>query len=91
MYYVFNIRTHSRDELQKYLKDNGIQTTIYYPKPLHLQKCFEELGYKKGDFPVAEKLCDEVLALPIYPEIEENEVNYVCKKIIDFFSGSDVC
>jgi len=87
VYYVFNIRTQKRDELQKFLKDNGIQTTIYYPKPLHLQKCFEGLGYKKGDFPVAEKLCNEVLALPIYPEIREDEVAYVCNKIKEFYKA----
>ena len=85
VYYVFNIRTQDRNELQKYLKNNGIQTTIYYPKPLHLQKCFEGLGYSKGDFPVAEKLSEEVLALPIYPEIREEEVDYVCRKIISFY------
>lgn len=86
VYYVFNIRSRKRDELQKYLKDYGIHTAIYYPKPLHLQKCFEELGYKKGNFPIAEKLCEEVLALPIYPEIRKDEVDYVCDKIQEFFS-----
>jgi dTDP-4-amino-4,6-dideoxygalactose transaminase len=85
VYYVFNIKVKRRDELQKHLKENSIQTTIYYPKPLHLQKCFEGLGYKKGDFPIAEKLCNEVLALPLYPEIREDEVDYVCEKIIRFF------
>ncbi len=85
VYYVFTIRTQKRDELQKYLKDLGIQTTIYYPKPLHLQECFQDLGYKKGDFPIAEKVCNEVLALPIYPEISEGEVDYVCKNIKSFF------
>lgn len=87
VYYVFTIRTSKRDELQKYLKDHDIQTTIYYPKPLHLQECFEDLGYKKGDFPIAEKVCDEVLALPIYPEITEQEVDYVCNTIRSFFKG----
>ncbi|MBK5253002.1 MAG: DegT/DnrJ/EryC1/StrS family aminotransferase [Peptostreptococcaceae bacterium] len=85
VYYVFNIKAKKRDELQAFLKKNGIQTTIYYPRPLHLQKCFDYLGYKPGDFPVSENLCNEVLALPIYPEITENEVLYVCEKIKEFF------
>ncbi|WP_027624731.1 DegT/DnrJ/EryC1/StrS family aminotransferase [Clostridium lundense] len=85
VYYVFNILCEKRDELNKYLKENGIGTSIYYPIPLHLQKCFSYLGYKEGDFPVAEKACKEVLALPIYPEITEDEVEYVCKKIREFY------
>ncbi len=87
VYYVFTIRASKRDELQKYLKDHDIQTTVYYPKSLHLQECFEDLGYKKGDFPIAEKVCNEVLALPIYPEITEEEVDYVCNIIRSFFKG----
>ena len=58
---------------------------MYYPVPLHLQKCFDYLGYKKGDFPVAEKLCEQVLALPIFPEITEDEVSYVCESIKEFY------
>lgn len=85
VYYVFNLLCEKRDELNKYLKENGIGTSIYYPMPLHLQKCFSYLGYKKGDFPVAEKTCKEILALPIYPEITEEEVDYVCKNIRDFY------
>ena len=85
VYYVFQTRVEKRDELVAYLKENGIGTCIYYPVPLHLQKCFDYLGYKKGDFPVAEKLCDQVLALPIFPEITEDEVSYVCDKIKEFY------
>ena len=83
--YVFNILCDERDELQSYLKSKEIQTSIYYPVPLHLQNCFKYLGYKKGDFPVAEKTCERILALPIYPEIENDEVDYVCSSIIDFY------
>ena len=85
VYYVFQTRAQKRDELASFLKENGIGTCVYYPVPLHLQKCFSYLGYKKGDFPVAEKLCEEVLALPIYPEITEDEVSYVCEKIKEFY------
>jgi UDP-2-acetamido-2-deoxy-ribo-hexuluronate aminotransferase len=85
VYYVFNILCEKRDDLSKYLKENGVGNSIYYPMPLHLQKCFEYLGYKKGDFPVAEKVSNEVLALPIFPEITSDEVEYVCKTILDFY------
>jgi dTDP-4-amino-4,6-dideoxygalactose transaminase len=74
-----------RDELAAYLKGQGIGTSIYYPKPLHLQKCFAYLGYKEGDFPVAERVCREILALPIYPELRDEEVEYVCEAIESFY------
>jgi UDP-2-acetamido-2-deoxy-ribo-hexuluronate aminotransferase len=87
VYYVFNILVSRRDELQAYLKERGIGTSVYYPIPLHLQKCFEYLGYKKGDFPVAEKICDQILALPIFPELTDDEVDYVCDAIESFFKA----
>ena len=85
VYYVFNILTEKRDELAEYLKKNEVQFSIYYPIPLHLQKCFSYLGYKKGDFPVAESVSNKILALPIYPQITEAEVDFVCKTIRKFF------
>lgn len=85
VYYVFNILAPRRDELQGYLKRNGVGTSIYYPIPLHLQKCFEYLGHKKGDFPVAEQTSDEVLALPIFPELAEDEIEYVCDAVEGFY------
>ncbi|MCH3963148.1 MAG: DegT/DnrJ/EryC1/StrS family aminotransferase [Clostridium sp.] len=85
VYYVFNILAENRDELAAYLKENEIGNSIYYPIPLHLQKCFSYLGYKKGDFPVAEKLSKEVIALPIYPEITEKEIDFVCDTIKKFY------
>ncbi len=87
VYYVFNILAEDRDGLAEHLKKNEIGTSIYYPVPLHLQKCFSYLGHKKGDFPVTEKMCERVLALPIYPEITEDEVDYVCNKIKEFYRG----
>lgn len=85
VYYVFNILAEKRDELAAYLKENEIGNCIYYPMPLHLQKCFSNLGYKKGDFPIAERLAGEVLALPIYPEITDDEVQFVCETIKKFY------
>jgi dTDP-4-amino-4,6-dideoxygalactose transaminase len=83
--YVFCIQAENRDALERHLKEQGIGTSIYYPIPLHLQKCFDYLGYKKGDFPVAEKLCEKVLALPLFPELTEDEVAYVCESVKEFY------
>lgn len=85
VYYVFNILAEKRDELAEYLKQNEIGYSIYYPMPLHLQKCFEYLGYKKGDFPVAERVSNQIIALPIYPEITTEEVEFVCETIKKFY------
>ncbi len=85
VYYVFNVLAEKRDELQIYLKEKGIGTTVYYPKGLHEQVCFKYLGCKKGDFPVAEKLCASVLALPMYPELTEDEISYTCECIRAFY------
>ncbi len=67
------------------LMDNGISTGLHYPVPLHLQKCFKHLGYKKGDFPVTEKLAEECLSLPMFPDITDDQMEYVCDKIKHFF------
>lgn len=85
VYYVYNILVPQRDDLAAFLKEKGIGTSIYYPLPLHLQKCFSYLGYKEGDFPVAERVCKEILALPIYPELRDDEVDYVCDAIASFY------
>lgn len=74
-----------RDELVKYLGDNGVATGLHYPIPLHLQPCFKHLGYKRGDFPVTEDLADNCISLPMYPELREEEVMYVCEKVKEFF------
>lgn len=83
--YVFNILAQNRDGLDEYLKKNEIGTSIYYPRPLHVQKCFEYLGYKKGDFPISEKVCESIIALPIYPEITIDEIEFVCETINNFY------
>jgi len=85
--YVFCLQADNRDALESYLGENGIGTSIYYPIPLHLQKCFEYLGYKKGDFPIAEKLCGTVLALPMFPELTESEVDYICDTVRKFYKN----
>lgn len=85
VYYVYNILAPKRDELAQHLKEKGIGTSIYYPKPLHLQKCFAYLGHKEGDFPVAERVSKEILALPMYPELGDDEVDCVCDQIAAFY------
>jgi len=85
VYYVYNILSERRDELAGHLQNKGIGYSIYYPIPLHLQKCFAYLGHKPGDFPVAEKVCSQILALPMFPELTADEVDYVCDAILEFY------
>jgi len=85
IYHQYTITTPERDQLQKFLADNKISSAIFYPKPLHLQECFGNLGYKQGDFPVSERLCDEVLSLPVYPELTTEQIEYVAQTIIKFY------
>lgn len=87
---VFNnyvIRAERRDELKSYLTEQRIQTEIYYPIPLHLQKCFAALGYERGDFPQAELASSQVLALPMYPELSLDQQKTVVDEIAAFFAG----
>lgn len=81
------IYAKDRNKLQRYLKRNGIGTNIYYPLCLHLQECFKYLGYKKGDFPVAERASKHVLAIPMYPELTRKEQEYIVDKINEFYKG----
>jgi len=80
------IYAEDRDELQYYLNKNGIGTSIYYPLCLHLQECFKYLGYKEGDFPIAEEASKHVLALPMYPELTKGEQEYIVEKINEFYN-----
>ncbi len=79
--YVYNILLDARDGLAALFREKGIGYSIYYPKPLHLQKCFAYLGYREGDFPVAESVAKRIIALPIYPELTDDEVDAVCDEI----------
>ena len=85
--YVFCVQAENRNELEDFLKSKEIGTSVYYPVSLHMQKCFEYLGYKKGDFPVSEKLCETVLALPMFPELTEDEVSFVCESVKEFYKN----
>jgi len=82
--YTIRVKNNRRNELMGFLEQKGIGSKIYYPLPLHLQECFNNLGYKKGDFPVSEKAADEVLSLPIFPELTNEEIEYACNAIKAF-------
>jgi dTDP-4-amino-4,6-dideoxygalactose transaminase len=84
-YYV--IRAEKRDALKSHLAAAGIQTEVYYPIPLHLQPCFAALGHRRGDFPVAERAAEEVLALPLYPELDAAQQESVVDAIAAFYAG----
>lgn len=84
--HIYCIRTSQRDELQAFLKQCNIQTLIHYPVPPHLQESFRHLKYKLGDFPIAEKMADQSLSLPIYPGLLEKEVEYISDCIEKYFS-----
>jgi len=85
VYHLYVIRAKDRDELRNFLLNHGIGTGLHYPIPLHLTRAYHHLGYKKGDFPVAEKLAGEILSLPMYPELLEEQIEYICQKIKDFY------
>ncbi len=87
VYNQFVIRCPRRDALKEHLKQNGIGSEVYYPIPLHLQPCYTHLGYRKGDFPVSERLAAESLALPVYGDLPAEDVEYVCATIHRFYDA----
>jgi UDP-2-acetamido-2-deoxy-ribo-hexuluronate aminotransferase len=84
--YTLRIINGKRDNLKEYLEKSGIPAMIYYPVPLHLQKAFMNLGYKKGDFPVSELLTSQVLSLPMHTELDGEQLNYITSKLATFFN-----
>jgi len=91
IFHQYVIRTPFRDEVRKHLESQGIGTQVYYPVPMHLQPCLYFLGYKKGDFPNAEKASQEALALPIYPELSPEAQEYVVEKLVGFLKEKASC
>jgi dTDP-4-amino-4,6-dideoxygalactose transaminase len=85
VFHVYALLTDRRDDLQKHLADRGVPTLIYYPQPLHLQKLYATHGWKRGDFPVAEKISERILPLPMYPELKDEQVAHVVATIRTFF------
>jgi dTDP-4-amino-4,6-dideoxygalactose transaminase len=85
VFHQYVVRAYRREELREFLTARKIGTEIYYPIPLHLQPCFVYLGYREGDFPEAERAAKEVLALPMFPELTEEEQRWVVKSVADFY------
>jgi dTDP-4-amino-4,6-dideoxygalactose transaminase len=86
IFHQYVIRAQRRDELRDFLKSRGIGSEVYYPIPLHLQPVFAYLGYKKGDLPEAEQAAKEALALPMFPELTQEEIESVVGAIAEFYS-----
>lgn len=83
-WYLFVVRSKKRDELQKYLNSQGVETSIHYPIPIHLQEAYEDLDYKKSDFPIAEKIANEILSLPLWIGLEKEIIEKITKSIKGF-------
>ena len=86
VFHLYCIRVSSRDDLQKYLIDNGIDAKVHYPTPMHLQPAAKDFGYSVGDFPFSENVCKEVLSLPVHEFITEEQMEFTVQKIKEFYS-----
>ncbi|KAB7707399.1 aminotransferase class I/II-fold pyridoxal phosphate-dependent enzyme [Bacillus aerolatus] len=87
VFHQYTLRVPKRDGLQQYLKEQGVSTMVYYPMPLHVQPVFKELGYQEGDLPETEKAAKEAISLPMYPELKQEDQDYVIEKIIEFYQS----
>jgi dTDP-4-amino-4,6-dideoxygalactose transaminase len=87
VFHLYVIRVRDRKALQAHLADAGIGTGIHYPIPLHLQNAYKHLGFKKGDFPVTERVASEILSLPIFPQLQDDQHNVAAKKVLEFITS----
>ncbi len=88
VYHQYSILCERRDELRSFLHDRGIETGVYYPVPLHLQKCFASLGYRRGSMPVTERTCERIVSLPCQPMLNEDDVQYVANCVREFITAN---
>lgn len=86
VYHLFQVRTDRRDALLQHLLQSGVDAVVRYPTPIHLQPAFSDCGWRKGQFPVAEKLAQELLCLPIRPDLSLSDVEYVADCVRSFFA-----
>lgn len=84
IYHLYILQSEDREGITSFLKERGIATGIYYPVPLHLQKAFENLGYKAGDLPISEYLSHRTFAIPVYPELTEEQVDYIIQSVLEY-------
>lgn len=89
IYHLYVVRLENREDLQEALQDAGIATGLHYPLPIHLQPAYQELGYKRGDFPVTEAYAETILSLPIFPELDDKKVAYIVDMIHGFFAVTE--
>lgn len=87
VYHLYVVRTQDREALQAHLTDAGIGSGIHYPIPLHLQKAYAHLGYKKGSFPVTERIAAEIVSLPIFPQLQPDQQAFVARKVLEFLTS----
>jgi dTDP-4-amino-4,6-dideoxygalactose transaminase len=87
VYHLYVVRVQDREALQAHLTEAGIATGIHYPIPLHLQKAYEHLGFKKGAFPVTERVAAEIVSLPMYPQLDHNQQDLVANKVLEFVAA----
>jgi dTDP-4-amino-4,6-dideoxygalactose transaminase len=87
VYHLYVVRVNDREALQAHLAEAGIATGIHYPIPLHLQKAYECLGYKKGDFPVTERVAAEIVSLPMFPQLTRSQQDEVVSKTREFVAS----
>ena len=88
VYHIYVVRAERRDELIKYLNQNGVDAKVHYPIPMHLQPAANQYGYKRGDFPVCEMVCDQVISLPVHEFVTNEQIDYTVTKIREFYAHS---
>ena len=86
VYHIYVVRAERRNELKEYLNQNGVDAKVHYPIPMHLQPAAKKYGYKRGDFPVCELICDQVISLPVHEFVTQEQIEYVTLKIRDFYA-----
>jgi dTDP-4-amino-4,6-dideoxygalactose transaminase len=84
VYHLYVVRVQDREALQTHLAEAGIGSGIHYPIPLHLQKAYQHLGYKKGDYPVTERIAEEIVSLPMFPQLTRGQLDQVANRVKEF-------